>query len=38
MLLALVAFLIPVFEEVFKDFNGKLPFITRISVGAVPLR
>ena len=24
-LLALVAFLVPVFEEVFKDFNGKLP-------------
>jgi type IV pilus assembly protein PilC len=33
-LLALVTFLIPVFEEVFADFNGKLPFITRISVGA----
>jgi type IV pilus assembly protein PilC len=32
-LLALVAFLVPVFEEVFKDFNGKLPTITRISVG-----
>jgi type IV pilus assembly protein PilC len=32
-LLALVAFLIPVFEDVFADFNGKLPFITRISVG-----
>src|SRR6185503_16298538 len=32
-LLALVAFLIPVFEEVFKDFNGKLPLITRVSVG-----
>jgi type IV pilus assembly protein PilC len=32
-LLALVAFLIPVFEEVFADFNGELPFITRISVG-----
>ena len=32
-LLALVAFLVPVFEEVFKDFNGKLPMITRISVG-----
>ena len=31
-LLALVAFLVPVFEEVFKDFNGKLPAITRISV------
>jgi type IV pilus assembly protein PilC len=33
-LLALVAFLIPVFENVFKDFNGKLPMVTRISVGA----
>jgi type IV pilus assembly protein PilC len=32
-LLALVAFLVPVFEEVFKDFNGKLPMITQISVG-----
>jgi type IV pilus assembly protein PilC len=32
-LLALVAFLVPVFEEVFKDFNGKLPVITQISVG-----
>jgi type IV pilus assembly protein PilC len=33
-MLALVAFLIPVFEDVFKDFNGKLPMITRISVAA----
>jgi type IV pilus assembly protein PilC len=33
-LLALVTFLIPVFEDVFKDFDGKLPFITQISVGA----
>jgi type IV pilus assembly protein PilC len=32
-LLALVTFLIPVFEEVFADFNGELPFITQISVG-----
>ncbi len=32
-LLALVAFLIPVFEEVFADFNGELPFITQLSVG-----
>jgi type IV pilus assembly protein PilC len=31
-MLALVAFLIPVFENVFKDFNGKLPAITRVSV------
>ena len=33
-MLALVAFLIPVFEDVFKDFNGKLPAITQISVTA----
>lgn len=33
-MLALVAFLIPVFEKVFKDFNGKLPAITQISVEA----
>ena len=34
-LLALVAFLIPVFEDVFKQQNGaKLPFITQISVTA----
>ena len=33
-MLALVAFLIPVFENVFKDFNGKLPTITRVSVAA----
>ena len=34
-LLALVAFLIPVFEDVFKQQNGaKLPFITQISVSA----
>ena len=33
-MLALVAFLIPVFENVFKDFNGKLPAITRVSVTA----
>ena len=33
-LLALVAFLIPVFENVFKDFNGKLPAITQVSVTA----
>jgi type IV pilus assembly protein PilC len=32
-LLALVAFLVPVFEEVFKDFKGELPAITKISVG-----
>jgi type IV pilus assembly protein PilC len=32
-LLALVAFLIPVFEDVFKDFGGKLPAITKFSVG-----
>jgi type IV pilus assembly protein PilC len=32
-LLALVAFLIPVFEKVFKDFGGELPATTKISVG-----
>jgi type IV pilus assembly protein PilC len=31
-LLALVAFLIPVFEKVFKDFGGKLPAITQMTV------
>jgi type IV pilus assembly protein PilC len=31
-LLALVAFLVPVFEDVFKDFDGKLPKITQVSV------
>ena len=31
-MLALVAFLIPVFEGVFKDFHGKLPAITQVSV------
>ena len=34
-LLALVAFLIPVFEDVFKEqYGAKLPFITQISVSA----
>jgi type IV pilus assembly protein PilC len=33
-MLALVAFQIPVFEDVFKDFNGKLPAITQVSVTA----
>ena len=32
-LFALVAFLIPVFEKVFKDFGGELPAITKVSVG-----
>jgi type IV pilus assembly protein PilC len=31
-LLALVAFLIPVFEKVFKEFGGELPTITKFSV------
>jgi type IV pilus assembly protein PilC len=31
-LLALVTFLVPVFEGVFADFGGELPFITRITV------
>src|SRR4029450_12618687 len=34
--LALVAFLVPVFEEVFKDFNGQLPMTTQVSVGMSP--
>ena len=33
-LLALVAFIVPVFEKVFKDFGGELPAITKVSVGA----
>src|SRR5205823_13580304 len=32
-LLALVAFLIPVFENVFKQFGGKLPTLTKFMVG-----
>ena len=32
-MMALVAFLVPVFEGVFKQFGGKLPGITQISVG-----
>ena len=32
-LLALVAFLIPVFENVFKSFGGKLPALTQFMVG-----
>jgi type IV pilus assembly protein PilC len=32
-LIALVAFLIPVFEKVFKDFGGELPVITKFTVG-----
>ncbi len=31
-LVALVAFLVPVFEGVFKDFGGELPLITRFTV------
>jgi type IV pilus assembly protein PilC len=31
-MLALVAFLVPVFEGVFKQFGGKLPAITKLSV------
>jgi type IV pilus assembly protein PilC len=31
-MLALVAFLIPVFENVFKEFGGELPAITQVSV------
>src|SRR3954469_25303302 len=32
-LIALVVFLIPVFEKIFKDFGGDLPAITKFSVG-----
>ena len=32
-MLALVAFLIPVFENVFKQFGGKLPTLTKFMVG-----
>jgi type IV pilus assembly protein PilC len=31
-LFALVTFLVPVFEEVFKDFGGELPAITKVTV------
>jgi type IV pilus assembly protein PilC len=31
-LIALVAFLVPVFEKVFKDFGGELPPITKVTV------
>jgi type IV pilus assembly protein PilC len=33
-LLALVAFIVPVFASVFKEFGGKLPALTRVTVGA----
>src|SRR5688572_30780542 len=32
-LLALVVFLVPVFEKIFSDFGGELPLITKITVG-----
>ncbi|MDX6643835.1 MAG: type pilus assembly protein PilC, partial [Solirubrobacteraceae bacterium] len=32
-LLALIAFVVPVFAKVFKDFGGKLPAITQLTVG-----
>jgi type IV pilus assembly protein PilC len=31
-LLALIAFIVPVFVGIFKDFGGKLPFITQVTV------
>ena len=31
-LVALITFLVPVFEQVFKDFGGELPLITRFTV------
>jgi type IV pilus assembly protein PilC len=33
-LLGLIAFIVPVFVSVFKDFGGKLPFITQLTVNA----
>ncbi len=32
-LLALVAFIVPVFAKVFKDFGGKLPGLTQVTIG-----
>jgi len=32
-LFALITFLVPVFESVFKDFGGELPAITKVTVG-----
>ncbi len=32
-LVALITFLVPVFEQVFKDFGGELPVITKFTVG-----
>jgi type IV pilus assembly protein PilC len=32
-LIALVVFLVPVFEKIFKDFGGELPAITKFTVG-----
>jgi type IV pilus assembly protein PilC len=32
-LLALVAFIVPVFAKVFKDFGGQLPSLTKVTVG-----
>jgi type IV pilus assembly protein PilC len=36
-LLALIAFIVPVFVGVFKDFGGELPLITKITVSASKL-
>ena len=33
-LLALIAFIVPVFVGIFKDFGGKLPLITQVTVNA----
>jgi type IV pilus assembly protein PilC len=33
-MIALVAFIVPVFAKVFKDFGGKLPAITQVTVNA----
>ena len=36
-MIALVAFIVPVFEKVFKDFGGKLPAITQVTVNDLAL-
>ncbi len=37
-LLGLIAFIVPVFVNVFKDFGGELPLITKLTVGMSKLR
>jgi type IV pilus assembly protein PilC len=33
-LIGLIAFIVPVFVKVFKDFGGELPLITKVTVQA----